>query len=215
MSDFKLIIILGAVIILAGCGSSRKTSSSNGKIIVVDDGTTTTVSTSPESLSVTSIDKSKVYTHLQKKYAGFLNISPAQITNTKLYGFIDKWLATPYLWGGTDKNGIDCSAFVQKLIDEVYDVNIPRTSIEQFYADWIELFGSKEYLSEGDMVFFRTLPGTLVSHIGFYLKNRMFVNSSSSKGVSVASLDDPYWKKKYVAAGRIKSSMLANFKKKN
>jgi len=132
-----------------------------------------------------------------------------------LYRFIDNWLYTPYLWGGTSKSGIDCSAFVQKLLEYVYQINLPRTSIEQFYTDWIELYISKQYLSEGDLIFFKTIDGNPVTHIGFYLKNRMFVNSSSSKGVSIASLDDAYWKKRFVAAGRIKSSMLSNYKKKD
>ena len=201
--------------ILAGCGSSKKTSS--GTTIIVDDGTTSAVPARKSSNKTVEIPAgtNRKYDPIQTKYAKSLNVSPDEITNLKLYRFIDKWIGTQYLWGGTTENGIDCSAFVQKLIDEVYQVNMPRTSYEQFYANWIELFGSKEYLSEGDVIFFRTIPGTMVSHIGFYLKNGMFVNSSSSKGVSIASLDNSYWKKKYVASGRIKSSMLAKYKNIN
>jgi len=141
---------------------------------------------------------------IQIKYAHYLNTEPQQIQNLRLYGFIDQWMATPYLWGGTDEKGIDCSAFMQRLLAEVYNIHIPRTSVQQFFNDWIDRFGSTEYLSEGDLVFFRTMDDKIISHVGMYLKNRMFVNSSSSKGVSIACLDDPYWKRCYVAAGRIK-----------
>lgn len=147
------------------------------------------------------------YDPLQIKYSKYLHVSPEEITSLPLYRFIDEWLGTPYLWGGTTKRGIDCSAFVQKILLNVYDINItiPRTSIEQFLKDWIERFWLIRELSEGDLVFFRTNKSKLISHIGLYLKNGMFVNSSS-KGVSIASLNDPYWRKRCVAFGRIKLS---------
>ncbi|MEO6670275.1 MAG: C40 family peptidase [Ferruginibacter sp.] len=147
------------------------------------------------------------YDPIQIKYAKYLHVSPNEITSLSLYRFIDDWLGTPYLWGGTTKKGIDCSAFVQTLLLHVYDINvvIPRTSIEQFLKDWIKRFYLIKYLAEGDLIFFRTNKNKLISHIGLYLKNGMFVNSSS-KGVSIASIYDPYWRKKMVAFGRIKLS---------
>jgi len=48
------------------------------------------------------------------------------------------------------------------------------------------------------------MKGKVISHVGLYLGNRRFVNSSSTYGVSIANLDEPYWKSKYVAAGRVK-----------
>lgn len=141
---------------------------------------------------------------LRNKYAKMLGINPSDIHNIKLYKFIDEWLGTPYLWGGTTKKGIDCSAFVQKLYDYVYDIHIPRTSIEQFFTNDVESFGSARYLSEGDMVFFKTIKGTLVSHVGFYLGNHKFVNASSHGGVCIGDLTNPYWSEKFVVAGRIR-----------
>ena len=49
-----------------------------------------------------------------------------------------------------------------------------------------------------------------VTHVGFYLHNGYFVNASSSKGVSLGSLNDNYWSIKYVAAGRLKRKYLEN-----
>jgi murein DD-endopeptidase / murein LD-carboxypeptidase len=144
---------------------------------------------------------------LQKKYAAFLNVSPERLTNIKLYAFIDQWMNTPYKWGGTDENGIDCSAFLQRLFEEVYDLKLPRTSIQQLMIKYVEPFRSQEYLSEGDIVFFNTIPGKLVSHVGIYLQNGVFINASSSKGVSFGNLNDRYWKKQFVAAGRVNMAM--------
>jgi lipoprotein Spr len=146
----------------------------------------------------------QLYDTIQLKYASYLKVPPDQLKDPALYHFIERWLHTPYKWGGIDERGIDCSAFLQRLFADVYLIQIPRTSIQQFFTDKVELFKSKQYLSEGDLVFFRTMNNKFISHVGLYLHNDMFVNSSSSKGVSIASLKDPYWKKRYVAAGRFK-----------
>ena len=146
---------------------------------------------------------------LKARYAGYLNVSQQRISNMRLYNFIDYWMDTPYKWGGMDEKGIDCSAFIQRLLDSVYQIAVPRTSIEQFYARWISKFRSLKHLSEGDLIFFKTLNNTnAVSHVGLYLDNGHFVNSSSSKGVSIASLRDPYWRSKIVGAGRVNVAML-------
>lgn len=188
-------------ILLMHCGSSRKSTSNDNGIIVIS---TQPAARQTTTTAATTITHTIQYTTLQLKYATYLHIAPEKITNIQLYTFIDDWINTPYKWGGTDKRGIDCSAFMQRLLLSVYNINIPRTSVDQFFHDWINRFGSTEYLAEGDLVFFRTMKGKLISHVGLYLSNRMFINASSSKGVSIGNLDDPYWKTKYVAAGRLK-----------
>jgi lipoprotein Spr len=147
--------------------------------------------------------KVSVIDPIVEKYAHLLKVDKKTVKNVRLYHFIEEWIGTPYKWGGADKDGIDCSAFVQRLLKEVYAINIPRTSIEQLLTERIEPYRSKDFLSEGDLIFFRTLAGTYVSHVGLYLQNGMFINASS-KGVSLARLNDLYWKKSYVAAGRVK-----------
>jgi murein DD-endopeptidase / murein LD-carboxypeptidase len=189
------------LLLLSSCGSSKKTTSpQQDGIITVNTNTTATQHMPP--VPNTKDDS------LQIKYAHYLEIQPAQIQNLRLYRFIDQWLATPYKWGGTDEKGIDCSAFMQRLLSEVYGIVIPRTSIQQFFTNWVDKFGASAYLSEGDLVFFRTMDDKLISHVGLYLNNNMFVNASSSKGVSIANLKDPYWKRCFVAAGRVKLALL-------
>jgi cell wall-associated NlpC family hydrolase len=144
------------------------------------------------------------------KWAKKLNTSPDSIFNLKLYAFIDDWLGIPYLWGGTTRRGIDCSAFVQKLYEDVYNIYVPRTSLTQFYTTWVDVYKNTKYLEEGDMVFFKTMKNrNIVTHVGFYLHNGYFVNSSR-KGVSLGNLNDRYWASKYVAAGRLKSKKRKN-----
>jgi lipoprotein Spr len=195
-----LLVCLLLSILLVHCSSSRNTTGRNNNIIVTNTPPTVQQPTAAP-LIITPATK---YSALQLKYAQYLHITPEKITNVSLYTFIDEWMHTPYKWGGADKRGIDCSAFMQELLKRVYGITIPRTSVDQFFHNYIDRFGSTEYLAEGDLVFFRTMKGKLISHVGMYLNNRMFINASSSKGVSLGNLDDPYWKSKYVAAGRLK-----------
>lgn len=201
MASNKFLYFLLPVLLFISCSPGKKTTQTDNEDVIVPS------SNSSDSYAVVDSPQIK-FDAIQLKYAHYLNTPPQQIQNLTLYRFIDKWLATPYRWGGMNEKGIDCSAFIQRLLEEVYHVEIPRTSVQQFFDDWIDRFGSSQYLSEGDLVFFRTMDDKLISHVGLYLKNRMFVNSSSSKGVSIANLDDAYWRKRFVAAGRIKISML-------
>ena len=147
--------------------------------------------------------KNKVsYTDLQIKYAKILNVEPYKIINQKLYGFINEWYGTPYCMGGTTTKCIDCSAFIQKLLLNVYAVNIPRTSIEQFLK--VVKFSETKYLSEGDLVFFHTVEDKDISHVGLYLQNHFFINAAESKGVSIANINDNYWKQSFIGSGRVK-----------
>ncbi|MDR2341562.1 MAG: C40 family peptidase, partial [Campylobacteraceae bacterium] len=59
---------------------------------------------------------------------------------------------------------------------------------------------------EGNLVFFRTDNGDkkTPNHIGIYLKEDKFVHASTSKGVIVSSLDEPYYKKAWISGGRVK-----------
>jgi lipoprotein Spr len=137
---------------------------------------------------------------LQNKYAEKLEAPVEDIENTDLYSFIDQWYGTKYAWGGTTQNGVDCSALVQNMYREVFKTDIVRTSYLQH--DMSTEVPSKDSLQEGDLVFFKT-RGNVISHVGVYLKNNFFVHSCSSKGVTISSLDENYWSRVYVTAGRI------------
>ena len=139
-------------------------------------------------------------TDLRDKYADKLSVGIKQVRNTTLYYFIDEWYGTPYHMGGTTKNGIDCSGFVQKLYQEVYNYNIPRSSREQYTNCKISKNTNKA--EEGDLIFFKTF-GKNISHVGVYLWNDFFVHASTSQGIVISSLNEEYWKKHFAGVGRI------------
>lgn len=141
---------------------------------------------------------------LQFKYAQLLNRNVELVTNTSLIGFIDEWWGTKYRYGGTTKKGIDCSSFTGLLMGSVFGFTLPRTARQQ-YAACSKL--KKEDMLEGDLVFFNTRGG--VSHVGIYLGDGFFVHSSSSAGVTINSLNENYYSRKFIGGGRIENDQYA------
>ncbi|MCX7878412.1 MAG: C40 family peptidase [Ignavibacteria bacterium] len=106
---------------------------------------------------------------------------------------------TPYLWGGTTSNGIDCSAFCQRVMKYALGIDLPRTSAMQSQVgEYVE----RENLQFGDLVFFNT-RGRGVSHVGIYLGEGIFAHSSSSGGVKTNSLNEDYYNSRYLWARRV------------
>lgn len=106
---------------------------------------------------------------------------------------------TPYRWGGTTTNGIDCSAFVQRVFRHALGIELPRTSIMQ---STVGEEVDRDGLQFGDLVFFNTL-GRRISHVGIYLGESYFAHSSSNGGVKVSSLNEDYYNRKFVTAKRV------------
>lgn len=130
-----------------------------------------------------------------------LGINSKQVKESKLYTFIDAWYGTPYKYAGCQKSGIDCSCFTNLLYDQVYGKKIGRSSNDMFKAcDEITIDQAKS----GDLLFFK-IGGNTITHVGVFLKNKLFVHSSTSKGVIINSLDEAYYKKYFFCAGKLKS----------
>ncbi|MEO6831280.1 MAG: NlpC/P60 family protein [Chitinophagaceae bacterium] len=137
---------------------------------------------------------------LQTKYASLLSVFPEAICNLSLYHLIDDWYGVRYRLGGTTKAGIDCSAFVQMVYENVFGINLVRTAIEQFGNT--RALPTVADCKEGDLVFFH-MHGRRISHVGIYLLNNFFVHASSSHGIMISSLDDSYWQRKFACGGRV------------
>ena len=164
--------------------------------------TTTTLTTSKEvDFNSANLNSTESGTALQMKYAALLNTDVSQIQNKKLFEYIDEWYGTRYCMGGTTKNCIDCSAFVQSLIGAIYGITVPRTAITQYKSS--KRISTTE-LKEGDLLFFHTRRNHgLVTHVGIYLQNNKFVHASSSGGVTISDMYEPYYVQHLIAAGRI------------
>jgi len=112
-----------------------------------------------------------------------------------------RWKGTQHSLGGTDQNGIDCSAFVQAVYKKVFNIALPRTTKEQVKEG--RYIGRNE-LKAGDLVFFK--PPTYPRHVGIFLSGNEFVHASKSKGVIVSKIDPYYWGKCSWTGRRVLSS---------
>lgn len=109
-----------------------------------------------------------------------------------------RFMGTPYVFGGTSASGIDCSGFTMRVF-LMNGIKLPRTADVQYGVGSPVARGKEE---PGDLVFFETYcPGP--SHVGIYLGNGNFIHASSSRGVTISSLSDSYFKSRYLGAKRV------------
>lgn len=120
-------------------------------------------------------------------------------SNVKLYKFIYEWIGTPYRFGGNTSKGIDCSAFTKAIYDKVFNTTILRNSRDIFsMVDPLP----KDELKEGDLVFFK-IKSRSITHIGIYLGDSRFAHASSTRGVVISNLNEPYYSRYFYKGGRI------------
>jgi cell wall-associated NlpC family hydrolase len=141
------------------------------------------------------------YNQLKFKYSILTNTPVEDLTNIRLLIFMDQWYGVPYHYGGTSRDGIDCSAFSSLLLSNVYsEKQLPRMSADQYKATRRV---ARRDLQEGDLVFFHTLgKGHRVTHVGVYLYNNRFVHASIT-GVQISNMGEGYYLTHYIGAGRI------------
>lgn len=123
--------------------------------------------------------------------------------NIFLYNEGARWLGVPHRMGGSTKKGVDCSGFVAIVYREVYGKQLSRSSADMLKHDCKKV--GRGNLQEGDLVFFRTGGGKkkVPNHVGIYLKNGRFIHTSTSGGVAVNSLSEPYYTRTYLTGGRV------------
>jgi len=137
---------------------------------------------------------------LQLKYSIQMDIAVEEIQNIPLLQKIDEWWGTPYALGGSSKRGVDCSYFTLDVMNAIYNTNLKRTAAEQYTQsekiDWSDL-------KEGDLIFFKTDGSRSISHVGIYMTNNKFAHASTSQGVTISDLSEPYWQKRLYSLGRV------------
>ncbi len=129
------------------------------------------------------------------------NKSTTELSNREKILFeIVKYINTPYQYGGSNKKGIDCSAFTQNVFSKSIHYTLPRTAKEQFHTG--KKIKSPSNLMFGDLVFFDTTKNSFPGHVGIYLGDGLFAHSSSSRGVTISLISDNYYQKRFVGGRR-------------
>src|SRR5699024_5750386 len=105
-----------------------------------------------------------------------------------LIGTAQSVIGTPYVWGGSQPGGFDCSGFIHWAHKESEN-DIERNSTDGYY--------NKSYMEDspqvGDLVFFEGTYRQGISHMGIYVGGGQFIHASTSAGVTVSSVNGPYW----------------------
>ncbi|TVQ90456.1 MAG: NlpC/P60 family protein [Chromatiaceae bacterium] len=105
-------------------------------------------------------------------------------------------IGTPYVFGGSEPGrALDCSGLTRHA-HQAAGLEIPRVSTAQQAA----ARPLRDDPKPGDLVFFRTGPNQY--HVGLMVDRYRFVHASTSlRRVHLASLDNSYWRQRYLGAG--------------
>lgn len=113
-----------------------------------------------------------------------------------IIGTAKKYIGTPYVYGGKNPRGFDCSGFVTFVMNK-NGMNMQGSS------RMLAKKGKKKSiksLKKGDLVFFGS--NSKVSHIALVLENQddlRVIHSTSSRGVVIDNITaSEYWTKKYL-----------------
>lgn len=111
---------------------------------------------------------------------------------------IAHWHGTPHVWGGTTPQGADCSGFIHTMYQQLFAVNLPRTTSEQV-REGAPI--QRNDLRAGDLIFFR--PSGRSNHVGIYLSDGYFAHISTSRGLMYSHIDERYWHRAYWTSRRV------------
>lgn len=113
-----------------------------------------------------------------------------------------EYIGVPYVSGGTDKSGFDCSGLVFTVGKEALNMDLPRTAAQMY--DYVKIVADSKK-EAGDLLFFKTV-GDKISHVAIYIGNDQFIHAASdgpNTGVIISSLRESYWSKAYCAVGQL------------
>ncbi|MDJ1502218.1 C40 family peptidase [Xanthocytophaga agilis] len=136
----------------------------------------------------------------QQRHIQLTGQPPLPESNKALTQSITEWIGVPYRDNSDSRTGTDCSGFVRNVYQEAYGLNLNRNALKMYEQDVDPI--EKEELHEGDLIFFDTF-GSGISHVGIYLQNGRFAHASTSRGVTIDSLTNPYYSDCYYSSGRV------------
>lgn len=163
--------------------------------LLISFTTILTACSSSQPVKVVDDDYAK---HPHKQLQG--NLSDPIFAISSLSEHQRNWQGTRYRLGGTSRQGIDCSGFMQVTFRELFGIHLPRMTVDQAKQGRQV---AKSDLQVGDLVFFNTGRGPNGKHVGIYVKNGQFLHASTKGGVIYSNLSSPFWAKTFWQARRL------------
>ncbi len=123
-------------------------------------------------------------------------------TSKKIVKEAKGWLGTPYGYGRAEKGvACDCSGMVMSVYEKVTGTKLPRNSAKQ--QEFCKKLKKKD-VKVGDLCFFATgKDPDKVSHVGIMIDEKNFIHASSSKGVVISDITQPYYVRTFKGYGRV------------
>ncbi|MCU0459904.1 MAG: NlpC/P60 family protein [Bacteroidales bacterium] len=202
----KALPLLAAAIMLTTGSCSRRahpsgsgnpgTGKSNTGVLLKTSGITLRI---PE-VTINPTEKRRLEQFVEAGVESSVNtkgITPEEIIQTAR-----GYLGVPHCMGGTTTKCMDCSGLLVRVFAD-HGITLPHSSEEQ--ARYGAIITDRKNLKPGDLLFFIRTYSTsrLITHSGIYLGDASFIHTSSSRGVTVTSVNDPWWSERYLFATRI------------
>ncbi len=112
-------------------------------------------------------------------------------------------LGARYRSGATGNGGFDCSGLMFATFKNI-EMTLPRSSRDMAANAGVKI--DKSQAQKGDLIFFAT-RGSGVSHVGMITEvsedDIKFIHSSTSSGVIISSVKEPYYSRRFVQVNRV------------
>jgi cell wall-associated NlpC family hydrolase len=144
----------------------------------------------------------------KKKLKDFMDDGTEKVINTHntspdgIITTARQYIGVPHCMGGTTMKCMDCSGLLVAVFGK-YGIHLPHNSEEQ--ARYGKLLTGMDELVKGDLVFFIRSYETdnFITHSGIYIGNNKFIHTSTKSGVTITSLNDPWWNEKFIFGTRV------------
>lgn len=189
----RKVAYIALLFLIGSCGSSKSTTVTHVERRVTVPRNAVEVPNSNEDISISnSTEMADARSEASFNFAD-------RIINTAM-----EYSGVRYKYGGTSKEGLDCSGLMLVSFGE-HNYNLPRSSSQMAEE------GKKVRLSDvskGDLLFFCTgRRNRKINHVGLVVTKEgddiKFIHSSTSRGVIISSLREGYWNSAFVKATRV------------
>lgn len=183
------VILIGLMV--GACGVVPRSSYSGAGPTVAEQPEDSSSSSGPKEDSVSTAEE-------PENRSPAMAVSSLEEAKVSLMQAYRDWKGTPYVLGGGSQEGVDCSRFINIVLDDYFGIDVPTNTREQLnVGDKIR----RPAVRTGDLVFFRTGRKTL--HVGIAVNSGEFLHASTSNGVMISKLGKSYWRNRFLAARRI------------
>jgi len=119
----------------------------------------------------------------------------SSVTGQQIANYALQYVGYPYVWGGSDPSGFDCSGFV-KYVYSQFGYTLKRVACDQA-TEGIPVDSSN--LQPGDILAFYS-GSNYIGHVGIYIGNNCFVHASTyTTGVIISELSGYYNTRGFIA----------------